>query len=272
MKSEPVIGRLKFLANTDGPLVYIPSKGGGDETEHVGNYAYLDVPIRDARMEKPDATLDAEGFALIRHETAVKGYYDDAQIAGTHHDEVIALLKEHTGAEHVEIFDDTRRSASVSRQQEKSIREPAEIVHNDYTAKSGVKRLLDHFADRPEEATKRLKGRFAIVNLWRSIAGPVMNNPLTVCDATSVSPDHLVSVERRAEERIGELQLAVYDKSQRWYYYPQMQVDESMLIKTFDSATDGPSRFTIHTSFVDPSAPEDSPPRESIETRCLVFF
>ena len=63
--------------------------------------------------------------------------------------------------------------------------------------------------------------------------------------------------------------LAVYDKSQRWYYYPQMQVDESMLIKTFDSATDGPTRFTIHTSFVDPSAPEDSPPRESIETRCL---
>ena len=32
---------LKFLANLDEPLVYIPSKGGGDETEHVGNFVPL---------------------------------------------------------------------------------------------------------------------------------------------------------------------------------------------------------------------------------------
>jgi hypothetical protein len=51
-----------------------------------------------------------------------------------------------------------------------------------------------------------------------------------------------------------------------------MQMDEALLFKTFDSATDGRARFTIHSSVVDPTAPADAPPRESIETRCLVFF
>jgi hypothetical protein len=51
-----------------------------------------------------------------------------------------------------------------------------------------------------------------------------------------------------------------------------MQMDEALLFKTFDSETDGRTRFTIHSSFEDPDAPADAPPRESIETRCLVFF
>ncbi len=59
---------------------------------------------------------------------------------------------------------------------------------------------------------------------------------------------------------------------QRWYYFPRMQMDEALLFKTFDSETDGRTRFTIHSSFPDPTAPPDASPRESIETRCLVFF
>ena len=49
-------------------------------------------------------------------------------------------------------------------------------------------------------------------------------------------------------------------------------MDEALLFKTFDSETDGRARFTIHTSFEDPNAPADAAPRESIETRCLVFY
>jgi hypothetical protein len=51
-----------------------------------------------------------------------------------------------------------------------------------------------------------------------------------------------------------------------------MTVHEALLIKTYDSAEDGRARFTIHTSFNDPAASADSPPRESVETRCFVFF
>ena len=49
-------------------------------------------------------------------------------------------------------------------------------------------------------------------------------------------------------------------------------MNEALIFKTFDSETDGRTRFTIHSSFADPNAPEGTPPRQSIETRCLVFF
>lgn len=260
---------MKFLANQNEPLVYVPSKGGGDRTDHVGNFVMREVDVYDARQVLRESNLDVEGFRLVKQETGVTDFYDDQQIESIYHDEVKTLLIDATGAKRVEVFDDTRRSSSLSVQEQHSIREPADIVHNDYTARSGVKRLHDLF---PDDADAMQQGRFAIINVWRSIAGPILNHPLVLCDATSVSDDELVSVERRAEERIGELQVAVHSDKQRWYYYSKMQMDEALIFKTFDSADDGRTRFTIHSSFEDPSAPADAPPRESIETRCLVFF
>ena len=272
MQVKPVKANLKFLANVDGPLVYIPSRGGGDETDHVGNFTLQEVNIHDGRRDKQSSNLDVEGFRLVSQQTAVDNFYDDVQIESIYHEEVKALLIEMTGATRIEIFDDTRRSASIERQREMNTREPADIVHNDYTARSGVKRLRDHFADNPGEAEKLLQRRFTIVNVWRSIAGPIHNHPLVICDASTVQAEDLVSVERRAEDRVGELQVALHNSGQRWYYYPEMQMDEALLLKTFDSETDGRTRFTIHSSFEDPDAPLDAPPRESLETRCLVFF
>ena len=272
MRAEPIKANLKFLANLDEPLVYIPSKGGGDETDHVGNFNMQEVNIFDGRKDLSSTSLDAEGFQLVSQKTAVQDFYDNAEVNSNYHDEVKALLTEKTGAARVEIFDDTRRTSSLEQQREKNIREPAEISHNDYTARSGIKRMQDYFADDPAKAETLLQRRFAIVNVWRSIAGPVLNHPLTLCDSTTVKPEDLVSVERRAEERIGELQVSLFNPGQRWYYFPVMQMDEALLFKTFDSQTDGRTRFTIHTSFEDSSAPTDAPPRESIETRCLLFF
>jgi hypothetical protein len=272
MQAAPVKASLKFLDNVDGPLVYIPSKGGGDETEHVGNFKMQDVNVHDGRKDKLSASLDVEGFCLVSQKTDVDDFYDDAQIESTYHAEVKSLLLAVTGATRVEIFDDTRRTSSLEQQRNKNIREPADIVHNDYTARSGVKRLRDHFADDSDEAEKLLQGRFAIVNVWRSMAGTIHNHPLVLCDASTVNPDDLISVERRAEERIGELQVALHNPGQQWYYFPEMQMDEALLLKTFDSETDGRTRFTIHSSFEYSDAPGDAAPRESIETRCLIFY
>ena len=114
--------------------------------------------------------------------------------------------------------------------------------------------------------------RFAIINAWRPINGPVYDQPLVLCDAGSIADGDLVAMERRAEERIGELQVALYNPGQRWYYFPRMRPEEVLLFKTYDSAEDGRARFTPHSSFADPAAPRDAPARESLESRCLVFF
>ncbi|HBO14129.1 MAG TPA: methyltransferase [Halieaceae bacterium] len=209
---------------------------------------------------------------LLEQPSVVGDFYDDEALRTTYHGELIALIKALTGARRVEVFDDTRRSASVATQRERGIREPANIVHNDYTAASGPRRLNDFFTDAPEEAEALRQQRFAIINAWRPINGPVYDQPLVLCDAGSIADGDLVAMERRAEERIGELQVALYNPGQRWYYFPRMRPEEVLLFKTYDSAEDGRARFTPHSSFADPAAPRDAPARESLESRCLVFF
>jgi len=263
---------LKYLASAAETPVYVASRGGGDSSLHEGNYVMRPVRIRNARLAVGGFSLDREGFLLTHHESAVADFYDDGAIARVYEPEVEDVVRRMTGASRVEIFDHTRRSASHAVQQARRIREPASIIHNDYTARSGPQRLRDHFADAPDEAAALLARRFVIVNVWRSIRGPVLSAPIALCDAASVAPGDLVSVERQAKERIGEIQQAVYNPAHRWYYFPAMQPDEALLIKTYDSADDGRARFTLHTSFDDPGAPADAPTRESLETRCFAFF
>ncbi len=263
---------LKYLASAEDIPVYVASVGGGDTSLHEGTYIMQSVAIHNGRARAEDFSLDREGFALMAHQSAVGDFYDDGVIAAVYEAEAKALVASATGAARVEIFDHTRRAASLGVQKARMIREPASIIHNDYTARSGPQRLRDHFPEAPGEAETLLRRRFIIVNVWRSIRGTVLNAPLALCDAASLAPEDLVSVERRAKDRIGEIQQAVYNPAHRWYYFPEMQPDEALLIKTYDSATDGRARFTIHTSFDDPSAAANAPPRESLETRCFAFF
>ena len=107
---------------------------------------------------------------------------------------------------------------------------------------------------------------------WRSIAEPVVTTPLALCDATSLQDSDLIASERRAKDRIGELQLVTYDPGHRWFWFSAVTSTEALLIKTFDSALDGRARRSIHTAFANPGAPADAVPRESIETRAFAFF
>ncbi len=273
-KSTPecVEAPLKYLANDEDSAEYIASVGGGDVTEHKGNYIMQSMPIYNGRDRAEDFSLDREGFMLVPQTTSVRDFYSDDEIAGIYEPEVKALVREITGANEVGIFDHTRRSSSVEIQKARMIREGASIIHNDYTARSGPNRLRDHFPDDPDKAEALLARRFAIVNVWRSMQGTIYRAPLALCDASSTAPDDLISVTRQAKDRIGEIQMALHNPAHRWYYFPEMQADEALLIKTYDSETDGRARFTLHTSFEDPGAPVNAPPRESIETRCFVFF
>jgi hypothetical protein len=138
----------------------------------------------------------------------------------------------------------------------------------DHTADSGLQRVRDFFGD---EAVALLRGRVQVINLWRPIRGPLRDAPLAVCDAESVAPGDLVASDLVYQHRVGETYDVTFNPSHRWFYVPQMQPDEALLLKCFDSATDGRARFAPHTAFEDPTAPADAPPRESIEIRTLVF-
>ena len=109
--------------------------------------------------------------------------------------------------------------------------------------------------------------------MWRPIKSPVLDAPLAVCDARSVASGELVASDLLYRDRRGETYNVTYSPRHRWFYVPEMRADEVLLLKCFDSRDDGEvARFAPHTAFIDPTAPVDAPPRESIELRAYVFF
>ena len=110
-----------------------------------------------------------------------------------------------------------------------------------------------------------------MVNLWRPIRGPLRDAPLAVCDARTVAAGDLVPSDLVYRDRVGETYASRYNPEHRWFYVPEMQPDEALLLKCYDSATDGRARFAPHTAFEDPTAGTDVLPRESIELRTFVF-
>ena len=267
--SGAVTAALTYLVDTGEKPINYPSVGGGEESHSTGRYESRDVTIRDGRAMAGRFSLDREGFVLMRHDTAVTDFHDDAELAAVYEAEIARLVEAATGASRVVVFDHTRRADSQALRQEKRLREPARIIHNDYTERSGPQRLRDLL---PAEAAALLERRFAIVNVWRPIRGPVQTAPLALCDARSVAPRDLIASERRSRDRVGEIQQATFNPAHRWFYFPNLQADEVLLIKTYDSAEAGPARFTIHTAFDDPTAPPGAAPRQSIESRSFAFF
>ena len=228
------------------------------------------VPIYDLRRLEPEAALDREGFQLLRHASAVQNFYDEDEVLKQYYPEAERLIAEATGASRVFIFDHTvrRRVHGADDRATGLPRQPATRVHVDHTAKSGPQRVRDFFGD---EAETLLRGRVQVINLWRPIRGPLRDAPLAVCDARSVAPRDLVPSDLVYKNRVGETYAVTFNPAHQWFYVPDMQPNEALLLKCFDSATDGRARFAPHTAFEDPTAPADVPPRESIELRTLVF-
>ena len=261
---------VNFLVDTGIKPVNFPSTPGGGKSEHIGEYETQTVRVRDARPLSSDLSLDREGFSLVTLETKVLDFYDSDQIKNIYHRELQELIQRETGAKDVVVFDHTLRAGDEKIRKLKQVREPVKRAHNDYTVKSGPVRVQDWFGKK--KAGPYLKRRFAIINIWRSVLGVVETNPLAICDARSVALGDMVATERRAAERVGETYRLTHNPNQQWFYFPLMQRNEAMLIKSYESEDDGRARFTPHTAIVDPETPLEAKPRQSIESRVFAFF
>ncbi len=270
--SGSVRAKVKYITDTgEKRLIYVPSEAGQDNSKWAGMYEDHEVLIRDGRQSGEAFDIDVQGFSLVDQKSAVTDFYDDTQVSEIYEREVVALLRDVTGATHIHVFDHTRRADSRVMREQKVVREPAGMIHNDYTTSSAAKRVRDLFP--ADEAEALLRHRFAIVNVWRSAnGGPVETAPMALCDARTLRPSELITVERHSKDRIGEVQQVIWNEDHDWVWFPRMSADEALLIKTYDSSDDGRAKFSVHTAFEDPTAPADACPRESIETRAFVFF
>jgi hypothetical protein len=269
-RAHDIEAALNYIAaGIDRPRTYtFPAPEGAPATTVV-NEPHR-VTIRDLRALDSRPALDREGFALIRHATAVRDFGNESEVRERFYPEVEHALAAATGADRVFIFDHTirRRIPGAEDRGANTPRQPVSRVHVDHTARSGPQRVRDLL---PDEADALLRGRVQIINLWRPLVGPLRDHPLAVADARSVALDDLVASDLVYPHRVGETYSVRYRPAHRWFYVPGMQPDEALLLKCFDSATDGRARFAPHTAFLDPTAGADVRPRESIEVRALVF-
>ena len=227
------------------------------------------LPIHDARPLVSELSLDVNGFELTTQQSQCSSFYDHDEIRSVYYREIEQHVHDHVGASRVLAFDHNLRSATLAEQGEHGAQMPVRFAHNDYTNRSAPQRVRDLL---PEEANALLERRFAVINVWRPIRGPVEATPLAVCDAQTLREDHLVSMDLIYPDRAGEIQSVRFDPTHRWFYFPHMEASEVILLKCFDSARDGRARFTAHSAFDDPNTPSGARARESIEVRTLAFF
>ncbi|KAL7817120.1 amino acid permease domain-containing protein [Trichoderma gracile] len=222
------------------------------------------VIIKDVAGEESKYTLDKNGFQIHRHTSVEKDFLDDEQIKAVYYPETEQLLKDVTGASKIFIFDHTIRRTSAN---DNTSRGPVQRVHIDQSYSAALSRVPYHL---PEQADELLKGRVEIINVWRPIK-QILRDPLAIAEADSVAEEDLVPVGLIYPTRNGETLSVRYNKNHRWYYKSGLTPEEVILIKCFDSKTDGRARRVPHTAFSDASSPADAPARESIEVRALVF-
>ena len=265
---DHVNGVLNYLADrNDAPITYTYQPPPG-VAARSGNYAKYSVAIYNARAVLSQLSLDRQGFAVAYQETAVANFYDEEEVRTIYYPEVERFVKEFTGAVKVHVFDHNVRCRPMAKRRENGAQEPVKVAHNDYTLKSGPQRVRDLL---PNEAEALIKNRFAVINVWRPIAGPVQESPLAVCDAQSMVQEDFVKHVLRYRDRDGEVYSVAYNPNHRWYYIPNQKKEEVLLLKCYDS-DDNRARFTAHSAFEDPTSPHDAAPRESVEVRTLVFF
>lgn len=230
-----------------------------------------EVDIHDGWAAVDRLSADTEGFELHGFDPSFRAFDDDAQVKAGFYDQVIAFVKRHSGARRVVVFDHTiRKRLPADLKQQTEVQRPAVLlVHSDYTVASGPQRVRDIV---PAEAEDLLRRRVAFYNVWKPLYRRVEELPLAMCDARTHDAADMLRMELKYRDRTGEIYVMRYSPRHHWMYFPHMEPDQALLLKTYDSETDGRARFMGHSAFEDPSTPPGAPRRESIEVRTMAFF
>ncbi|TFK23978.1 hypothetical protein FA15DRAFT_619934 [Coprinopsis marcescibilis] len=274
------------ISSTPAVLTYfIPPENGERAYQHINadpitgekllNFTKVDhaVEIENLRGKEDSVNLDSAGFQFGRHAPKHTSFENDEEIKTEYYPESIALIKQLTGASRVVLFDHTiRRHRPGQFDDSPQKRQPVSQAHVDQTPVSSVERVHRHLP--ASDAPGLVKKRFQIINLWRPISHVAWDWPLALCDYRSVDPTKdTLPIALVYPDREGETYGITYNPNHKWKYLRGMTREEFVLIKCFDSIQDGSvAQFTPHTAFKDPSTPEGSPLRESIELRALVFY
>jgi len=155
-------------------------------------------------------------------------FYDPVQVERIYYLEVELLLKQATGAEKIVGFDYQIRNRQLFSRGETKAGDYVLVVHNDFTATSGPRRVRDHLP--PAEANERLQHRFAEINVWRVIRGPVESTPLAVRDARSIDLVDFVPTDFVNRVNVFDVYRLAYNQKHRWFYFLGLYYNEVIFL------------------------------------------
>ena len=241
----------------------------------------------------PATELRERGFTLVEHESAVADWTDQVEIDQVHRDEVRELFRSLAGCDNVVVYPGIIRSPYSA--QHMADYAPIEFVHSDFTddyhgmvieADRPYQEFLRPNLERAGLTRDDLAGasRIAMLQLWRNTGPRWPDAPFALCDARDVPLRRLLPFVipeyggLRLEFEIFAALPPGEGDVDRWYTYPGMQRHEVIALRTFDSdrARSGEPFWTLHSAFIDPTAPPDTsgtvPRRQSLEMRALCIW
>lgn len=259
---RPKLTELYYYEHEDAKKVHPP---GGDAHE---------MTVHDGWDRADSFSVDKEGFSIHDFNTSFDNWDDDGTVESKFYPEIVEFLKKTVGAKRILVFDHTIRTRAnaakkVTQETNTSQRAPILLVHCDYTHDSGPMRVRQLLKNEAEDLLSR---RVAFFNVWKPIRRVVEEKPLAMCDVTTSPMDDFFKLHLHYREREGENYVMKYSPEHKWYYFPKITPEKVILLKTYDSETDGRARFVGHSAFDDPTSPPDAPFRESVEIRTMAFY
>jgi hypothetical protein len=247
---------------------------------NTGVYAPYPVTIRNARLAGP-FTLDEHGFCLAQHGTAIGDWENQYPVDSAYAAEVAEVARRLTGADRVILLGGMLRDAAATSP---TVQPPAAEAHVDFTERCAERRAAALYREKyPEGSGYR---RFIGFSLWRALSMPPQDMPLALCEGRSVRDEegtHNTKVDVAeiptgdalyapiaGEEDMLAATIFHFSPGHRWWYFPDMQPQEVILIKLYDSDHSRAWRCP-HTAFRDTTRP-DARPRRSMEFRGMAYF
>jgi len=251
------------------------------------------LEVHDARLLPQDADIlqpSSTGFMVVPHVSSITDWSNEEVLASTYYDEVFAVLRELTGAEHV--FLGTPHISRLEGSQNQASK-PLYHLHNDYTGNIKEAYLCALSGEEPDQswtmeeklamnfvnsldvpaqmkavgltAERLAERRMIALNTWRNTSDePLRSCPLAVADKRTIkSSDGCGGVVGR----VGLLRR----EGQQFYYYPGLTREELLVFIGYDSDAKEHAPCA-HSAFDDANTPADASPRQSIELRCVLVM
>lgn len=282
---------IRYLGDGDYVTRRYVSQGAEINT---GEYFDHPVEVRDGMPIRDHFALDVHGFTIARCPSAVRNFQDAAEVDAKYAAEVAAAVRALTGASFVAVQGWMRRtSADLSEraaqkvagyQHSGGLQPQAGEAHIDYNPRTGEaagKRLYD--SQRPDGPGFR---RHCCFSFWRTFSPGPQDWPLAMMDGRSIQGDELanntlfvvdsfpegeaLTAPVEGEDRMIAATILRYRPQHRWWYFSNMDRDDALLFKFYDSDLSVTWRCP-HTAFHDTSLP-GARIRDSIEVRCVAFW